>query len=465
MTPSNLAQLFPFALCFPLIWLGIAYARAAYYFPKARMANLLLVIMVVFACFFIYAWYTDSASISLFPLPYLFLLPAFISQLIRNAPFRELLHQKIILFQPLRPATDTARPSFLLSAEPARRREPLTRLATFWLLILVLSFSGVLFVGGMLLVPCASLDVALKISGCRGSIRLADNSYGSVSLSLAPNSRHIAVVIDSFTLLLADGKTKEMRPPLQLDAAITGYTWSGDSTTIAVSSRDGIISLFSVPDGTLLRQIAYGEHTHLGMVFLADSPLLVTFGDETLLQVWDTTTGLLSATLPYEHVWSALSSPDGAWLGVTSADGIVLYNTTTWEAQPDRLPGERLGVWSADGQQLMTYAGETVYQNRRIATGGWQSSSYDDWPAKSPFHGIFSADGRPLIVRDYYSYALQGDYILVKDLARDEALFERKSPRLHIKGEAISSDGRMLAILYTRQWREIWLDFWDVRLE
>jgi hypothetical protein len=445
---SQLAHYYVFALSLPLIWGIVAYLRGAYYCPQVRNLCVLAVIVLFTSGLLLYLpWSIGRSDLSSFWL-YVFMIFA----LFQNN--NQFIHRKIFFFEPL---TDAG-----AGEAPNNQR---FSVRTGMLFSSVVLLSGMLFFGGMYLIPCAQLDLWLKSSGCRSSTTIPFSYASRGALSFAPDSRSYATFYPH-SVSIGDVATNTVRHSLESYQS-TDHAWSSDSATLAVGVEDNTVHVYDVQTGELRRELTLPITQGLKLTYLANTQQLAVLGNYQPLTIWDTQTGSKVAEVPIDSPWqrNALSSPDGRWLAVAADAGILLYDTTTWQVLTTRLPGDYVGTWSADSRQLVAYEGyELLHHHVLSANQQWQTTTVQDARSFGDMRAFFDANGKLFLLRSYFLDDTQNASVQIRDLTTQQLVFERRMPYQEIIDTQINPNRATLGFLKRERYGEAKLELWDARL-
>ena len=158
----------------------------------------------------------------------------------------------------------------------------------------------------------------------RGQLSETGDEYLAVALS--PDGRTIAGVSrkDPRLLRLTDVSGDAPRREARLDDEIVSLAFSPKGELLAVSRRDGAVTLLRTDGGRLVAWRSVGSHPDGAVAFSADGRrLAVGAGDE--VRLWDLRDGTFRSRLYWRAaVISALAfSPEGQALAVGTQDGLL----------------------------------------------------------------------------------------------------------------------------------------------
>ncbi len=120
----------------------------------------------------------------------------------------------------------------------------------------------------------------------------------------------------------------------RFDNSINTVAISPDGQTLASGDNIGVIKLWDLSSGRLIRTIA-GAHynTVTKIVFTPDGRTFVSASRDRTIKVWNVTTGQSVRTLTGDNNWvnDIAINPNGQTLASAARDGIKLWNLTTGE--------------------------------------------------------------------------------------------------------------------------------------
>ena len=142
---------------------------------------------------------------------------------------------------------------------------------------------------------------------------------------------------------------------------ITAVNWSNDGKTLASSSKDQTVRLWSAATGEQLKMIQH-PNAVLSVVWSPDGKRLATCGNDDIIRLWTAATGTAAGEFPRLPATcnpgpSVLAwSPDGKYLAIAGQDGAnrVLDLKSGKLSDPILLfgKGSLTVAWSADSKQL-----------------------------------------------------------------------------------------------------------------
>ncbi|MGQ9697890.1 MAG: WD40 repeat domain-containing protein, partial [Armatimonadota bacterium] len=96
-----------------------------------------------------------------------------------------------------------------------------------------------------------------------------------------------------------------------MSAPVHSVAYSPDGTTLATASLDGVMKLWSVTDGSLLRSIVASDGRLLSVAFSGDGSMLASAGEDQVVRLWDAASGKLIRMMKGHSgpVWSVAFSP------------------------------------------------------------------------------------------------------------------------------------------------------------
>ncbi len=142
-------------------------------------------------------------------------------------------------------------------------------------------------------------------------------------IEVVPSSRHIVVAVkgspdSAGELCLYNWQKEEIIHRVPCTSDVMYLTLSGDGSTLAVGSNDGIVELYAMPELRKLRSIDSQLTQRMRAVaFSDDAKTMATGGDRGRLQLWQLETGRCLGTL--------LDNPDARIVGVhIQPDGAII---------------------------------------------------------------------------------------------------------------------------------------------
>ena len=132
---------------------------------------------------------------------------------------------------------------------------------------------------------------------------------------------------------------------------------SSDGARAAATNDEGVITLWSLPDGSELWHVKGHEGAATGLDFAPDGSMLVSSGVDAQVRVWDAATGERRQTLSGHSQWvnGVWWSPDGRWILSVGDDSVaLLWDTRTWRvAQIHRSGGHAIvGAFTSDSRHF-----------------------------------------------------------------------------------------------------------------
>lgn len=237
------------------------------------------------------------------------------------------------------------------------------------------------------------------------------NGESLTALDVSPDSTLYAAGFHNASVKVWNASTHELlqtypRPQnVRVDAneffRVNDVAFSPDGTRLAVSYGGwielGVVQIFNVNTGNLLQRIeTSGPAGKLawdpdGNHVAGSVDVGIGMVTSHYLRIWDAAMGTLltEMELPSSAALSVEWSPDGNYLAHPWPDGIIVRNTTTWEAVVT-LPasnGTAVVAWSQDGSKLAVTDFATVQV--------WNTSN---WQQLAMFNKqVVATQGLPLI--------------------------------------------------------------------
>jgi WD40 repeat protein len=152
---------------------------------------------------------------------------------------------------------------------------------------------------------------------------------GSVSeIAFSPNGKLVGATPDRYAINIWQTRTGFLQRsiPTSFTGAVSQIAFSPDGKTIAAGSYDGSVRIWGLDTGALLLEMNTGSVVD-SLAFSPDGKMLASGGgyQNTAIQVWDTTNGVLLRKLE-GHPSSVVSlafSPDNQLLASGSYDGTL----------------------------------------------------------------------------------------------------------------------------------------------
>jgi WD40 repeat protein/tRNA A-37 threonylcarbamoyl transferase component Bud32 len=150
--------------------------------------------------------------------------------------------------------------------------------------------------------------------------------------------------------------------------------FSRDGSTIAVGDALGVVRIWDVATGKLLRTLSDRAVVVHHLHFVPGHARLVTTGGDDTAALWDTSSGKVVSRFGGEHgVKDVATSPDGALLATASADHTAAIWSTDTGKRERQLTGHSAAVghvlFSPDGKSLVTTSQDRTAALWDAATG------------------------------------------------------------------------------------------------
>jgi|Deesub1362A_J573_1020465.scaffolds.fasta_scaffold07879_2 WD40 repeat protein len=168
-----------------------------------------------------------------------------------------------------------------------------------------------------------------------------------VNIAVSPNGQYIALVTQQEIQVLSSSALESLALlPIGPGEGIWAVAVAGDGKHLACGTTGGLVRLWELPEGQLVRQ----WHDHTGLVWcLAFSPTggrLAAGGLDGTLIVWDTGSGEEVYHATHEgSIWSLAFSPRGNRLAVGLTSEVRLFDLAA-QRELHRLSGTEGEVWA-----------------------------------------------------------------------------------------------------------------------
>ena len=300
---------------------------------------------------------------------------------------------------------------------------------------------------GMWLASASSDNKVLVWDTSSGQEVLTLSGHAGVvnSVRFSPNGSRLASASDDKTVRVWEASTGQETLLLTHEDHVNSVAFSPDSASLATATgsnvrhpgKSGEVRVWDTQTGEVLLTLKHERHSVRRVNSVAFSPdgrrLAAVSRDDSLLKVWDVTTGRDVLTLTEYQFDNVAFSPDGLRLA-GSGDPLVVLDAVTGKKvlsvkgitgqvrdvafSPDgqqlASAGESLKVWDANtGDQLLTLKGHSSFvssvdfspDGQRIASAGWFDGTVKVWDATSDQSSFmlkgsnnvaFSADGNRL---------------------------------------------------------------------
>lgn len=174
-----------------------------------------------------------------------------------------------------------------------------------------------------------------------------------LTLRFSPNGKMLASVDEGTKFRIWDLEThKEIRiPPFKSKCGFVAF--SPDSKSLAFGDEEGVITLFNIRSGRVIRQFKGHENVVITIVFNADGTQLVSGDFEGGVRFWDVSTGTALKTIAAHENFISLIilRPDGKQFLTASGDHTIkLWNTET-EQVIRRFTGHKNDIFSMDADK------------------------------------------------------------------------------------------------------------------
>ena len=127
----------------------------------------------------------------------------------------------------------------------------------------------------------------------RNAFKVHTGSQWVLSLNFSPNGRLLISASPDNTLRLwnmRDGAAKVLTdddPTFIDEPCFTSAAFSPDSRTVAASHRDGMVRIWVVCTGQLIRKVMAHVNWAWGLAFMPDGKGLVSGGGDDIMRYWD----------------------------------------------------------------------------------------------------------------------------------------------------------------------------------
>jgi WD40 repeat protein len=202
--------------------------------------------------------------------------------------------------------------------------------------------------------------------------------YGS--LAFDPGGKTFYTAGSGNLIKIRDTATGELLGTI--DEQLRCYTWalavSPDGKTIAASHGDSgnegvAVALFDTKTGKLRTKLVGHEKVSRSLLFLQDSKIMVTSGDDNTLRWWDTVTGENLTTIAVGGHSFAATENGGTIVLSTKNEGVEIWDTN-----------ERSLVRRLSLNPAATYPIAVSSDGKWIATSGdWDDTAVYLWNAKT----------------------------------------------------------------------------------
>jgi WD40 repeat protein len=195
-----------------------------------------------------------------------------------------------------------------------------------------------------------------------------DEEPGSVALSQSLALK--ASYEDGKPIMVTDAGTGRVVARLDNSDAIAGVAFDSDDARLTAVGRQGEARVWDLTSGRVAVQVRHQIATRtLGMQASADGRRIVTFGDDSLLRVWDGATRTETTAIPAEinaglfrtpEATLALS-PDGQWVVLKVGTQLRIWDaSTSREASPSDVHVERFEFATPNNWLAIEAIGEVV---------------------------------------------------------------------------------------------------------
>jgi WD40 repeat protein len=279
------------------------------------------------------------------------------------------------------------------------------------------------------------------------------------SIAFSPDSRTLAAGGRDGIIPLWDVETGRLLRELhglsdRRDVRAVGF--SRDGKLLATGDYDDkrslpVIRLWDAGTGKELRRIEGRFHGIESLAFSADSKTVITSGTDNIIRLWDVATGTERAPRGNQgYVGNVTRSPDGRTLAYVNRDSIRLLDLATGEEIGSLPTGFALSLaFSPDGTILAAGTHENAIFLWDVGTrklrGKLEGDKQNAGFANGFFNSVaFSPDGKVLISGGNDAAVRYWDVTTGKELRR-LSLKDEANEYCNVTAVAVSSDGGLLA--------------------
>ena len=252
--------------------------------------------------------------------------------------------------------------------------------------------------------PLPEKGTPISVGNVEGIRELARWGKGTVNdLVWSPDGR-LLVVASSLGTYFYDPQTLEEVSFFETTYQVRSVAFSLDGTLLAMGSDDGIVRLWRVSDGALLRTLEGDTDRVSWVVFSPDGQALATKSNDAM-RLWRVSDGMLLWTLDGYCMSNVAFSPDGQTLASASGDNLytVQIRRVSDGALLRTLEGHTDYVFSVafspDGTLLASASGDKTVRLWRLADGMLLRTL--EGHTENVFSVAFSPDGQTLASGSY----------------------------------------------------------------
>lgn len=255
----------------------------------------------------------------------------------------------------------------------------------------------------------------------------SDSSVANISVTLSPNDKSVAIIMDDNTVNLVDAQTGEEKTTFKGHTNhINSIDFTPNGKTLVTSSSDKTIKLWNVETGKLIRTLVGHSDVVTSIKLSPDGKKLASGSFDKTIKLWDTVTGKLIRSIQTTAIIGAVSfNTDGK--KIASID--VVNNIVIWNSES----GQKIREWEIPGYTRSIKDGDRLKLSIKFSAND-QVIAVKDILSYLSFWEIET--GKEKNLKDFF--ANQQGRVSIQSLSKIP-------PRIYITSFALSPDGKTIA--------------------